>query len=91
MAAPLGNLLLNALQLLQGGATQAEVAELLRRGGATSGDAQSSCPTGERSEAEQEAIDHRADLFLLDGEHARRDCSCPEELCVHVVGLDHGY
>ncbi len=90
MAGALGNLLLNALQLLQGGATQAEVTELLTRGGATGAGA--TCPEPpELSEAQQEAADLRADLSLLDfDEHRSRDCACPEDLCVHVVALDHG-
>jgi len=83
MASNLTNLLLNALQLAQGAGTQAEVGELLRERPARGGGG-----VPELSEAQQEAADLRADLFLLGGKEPARDCACPEELCVHVVGLD---
>ncbi len=81
----LGSLVLSVIQLFQEGRTQEEIERLV---------GQRVCPTapgfgpteGELSEAEQEAADLRADLFLI--EETGREHPGGKKLHVHVVGLD---
>jgi hypothetical protein len=88
------NLILNLLGLIQGGATGAEVADLAGQVAAQlgQGGAVAPCPAPlaepPQSEAEQEADDLAADLFLISDEQPRRKHGRGKHLHVDVVGFD---
>lgn len=91
MSAPIVNLLLNALQLLQGAETRSEVERLLP--GAQPGAQPGACPDAEDAELQSEIREAIADdlLFDFDSEERPRHHARAKHLHVDVIGLDDGY